>query len=351
MAWWALALVLGRSPAAGSALLSGVAAGAAILTRPNLVPLALIVGALPIWQARRHATRAAAARSAALFAAGPLLASLVIAALNARWYGSPAASGYGDLAGVLYRWDFLWPSVTSYAVWLWQSQRWTVVAAVAGIVVCWKHWPPAGSPARPAAVVGALFGLGVCLAYAFYLPLQDWWTLRLLFPAFPLLCILAATGIMSLPAVPLVLRPAIVVLAAALAIASARERGAFDTASERRFEAMGRYIANELPQNAVLVSMIHSGSANFYSGRLTVRWDMLRPEQLDPLLEELRRRGYTPFILLDDFEEPQFSERFRGASQLAPLDWEPIVTMPRARLFAAKPPTEPDRRPTPPART
>jgi hypothetical protein len=114
---------------------------------------------------------------------------------------------------------------------------------------------------------------------------------------------------------------------------------------------MGRYIANELPQNAVLVSMIHSGSANFYSGRLTVRWDMLRPEQLDPLLEELRRRGYTPFILLDDFEEPQFSERFRGASQLAPLDWEPIVTMPRARLFAAKPPTEPDRRPTPPPRT
>ncbi len=351
MAWWVLALVLGRSPSAGWALLSGIAAGAAILTRPNLVPLAVIVGALPIWLARRHAGRAGAVRSAALFAAGPLAASLAIGALNTRWYGSPAASGYGDLAGVLYRWDFLWPSVASYAAWLWQSQKWTVAAAIAGIVVGWKHWPPAGSPGRPALATSALFGLCVCLAYAFYLPLQDWWTLRLLFPAFPMLCILAATGIMSLPAVPLLLRPAVVVLVAALAIASARERGAFDTASERRFEAMGSYIASELPQSAVLVSMIHSGSANFYSGRLTVRWDMLRGEQLDPLLEELRRLGYIPFILLDDFEEPQFTERFRGASRLAPLDWEPIVTMPRARLFGTTPSPGPAPPPTPTART
>jgi hypothetical protein len=30
----------------------------------------------------------------------------------------------------------------------------------------------------------------------------------------------------------------------------------------RHAEAMGRYIASELPHNAVLVSMIHSGSVN-----------------------------------------------------------------------------------------
>ncbi|HLG59063.1 MAG TPA: glycosyltransferase family 39 protein [Vicinamibacterales bacterium] len=48
-AWWALALALVLFESRGAAFASGLAAGAAILTRPNLVPLALIPAALLLW--------------------------------------------------------------------------------------------------------------------------------------------------------------------------------------------------------------------------------------------------------------------------------------------------------------
>jgi hypothetical protein len=300
------------------------------------VPLALIAGALPIGQALRQSTRAAAAQSAVLFAVGPVIASLAVAALNMYWYGSPTESGYGNIAGRLYRWDFLPENIVRYPVWLWQSQPWTVIAAAAGVIALWRHRPNV-RPGRTAAAACALFALGVVVSYAFYLPLEDWWTLRFLFPAFPLLCIVAACGAMTLPATPWLFRAAAVVLAAALAVGEARERGAFDTSAELRYEAIGRYIADQLPRNAVLLSMLHSGSANFYSGRLTIRWDWLMPEQLDPLIADLRRRGYVPFLLLDETEEQPFSSRFNGASRLAPLDWAPLLTMPHVKIFDTSP--------------
>jgi hypothetical protein len=190
---------------------------------------------------------------------------------------------------------------------------------------------------RPMLIYG-LFTLGVGLSYLFYLPQDYWWTLRFLFPAFPVLCLLAAVAVLLLPDHPRLLRPAAVVLMAALSIASARERDAFNTTNELRYSNIGRYIAEHLPAKTAVLSMIHSGSANFYSGRLTLRWDRLQPEQLDPLIEQLRQLGYTPVILLDDGEEPQFSTYFKGASRLAALDWAPIVALPRVRLFDATPP-------------
>lgn len=335
MAWWTLALALGLGSSSRAALLAGLAAGAAILTRPNLVPLALIAGALPALRAWTVST-GAAVRTLLLFGVGPVIASLVVAGLNTLWYGAPTEAGYGDLAGVLYRWGFLGETLQRYPVWLWDSQRWTLLAAAAGLAALWTHRVRVAQP-RPLAVCG-LFAIGVCLSYAFYLPLEEWWTLRFLFPAFPMLCLLAAIGVMLLPARPLMIRAAAVVLITALGISSARDRAAFDTEHERRYITMGRYIAERLPERAAILSMIHSGSANFYSGRLTLRWDMLRPEQLDPVVEELRRRGYTPYILLDDFEEQQFAKYFAGASRLAALDWTPVMALPRVRLFDATPP-------------
>ncbi len=95
--------------------------------------------------------------------------------------------------------------------------------------------------------------------------------------------------------------------------------------AEQRYVAAGQYISAKLPERAALLSMQHSGSARYYSGRLTVRYDFLPPAQLDPVIEELRRLGYYPYLLLDDWEEPVFRERFKGQSALAPLDWWPVA--------------------------
>ena len=50
-AWWALALALGPFDSRRAALGAGLAAAAAIATRPNLVPLAVVPGALLLWRA------------------------------------------------------------------------------------------------------------------------------------------------------------------------------------------------------------------------------------------------------------------------------------------------------------
>jgi hypothetical protein len=334
MAWWVLALVLGLGSSRTTVLCAGLAAGAGILTRPNLVPLAIVAAALPVSQTyRRRASLPASAQTLLLFSVGPMAAVVVVASLNTLWYGSPATSGYGNLAGVLYRWEFLWPNLWRYSGWLWDTQAFTLLLAAGGAVVLWKRRHAEGN-ARDGHAIGvcAFFALAVGLSYAFYLPLPEWWNLRLLFPAFPIMCAAAAVGAMALPA--RALRVAVVVMVAALGAATSREKGAFDSESDRRFATIGRYVADTLPRKAALLTKIHSGSARYYSGRLTLRWDMIGPEQFDPLVADLQRRGYVPFILLDDWEEPEFSARFRGASRLAALDWEPLVAMPRVKLFA-----------------
>lgn len=338
MAWWVLALVLGFRSSRAAVLFSGLAAGAAILTRPNLAPLAIIVALLPVSQTyRRRASLPAAAQTLLLFSVGPIAAAAAVAWLNTLWYGSPATSGYGTLAGVLYRWEFLWPNLVRYSGWLWDTHRFTLLLAAAGAVVLWQRCR-ADDHAGDCHAIGAcaLFALAVGLSYAFYLPLPEWWNLRLLFPAFPIIFVAAGVGVMALPA--RALRVAVVLMVAALGVASSREKGAFDSEPELRFATIGQYVADTLPPKAALLTMIHSGSARYYSGRLTLRWDMIEPAQLDPLVADLQRRGYLPFILLDDWEEPEFSARFKGASRLAALDWEPVVEMPSVKLFAARPP-------------
>ena len=66
-AWWALALLFALSPLPGSPLAAGAASGLAILTRPNLIPLAVVIALavsnLP--RLRRTDHEAASARQAA----------------------------------------------------------------------------------------------------------------------------------------------------------------------------------------------------------------------------------------------------------------------------------------------
>jgi hypothetical protein len=93
-AWWALALALVLFASHRAAFASGLAAGAAILTRPNLVPLALIPAAMLLfaWLAgtlarRRHVARQRpvsrrAVQRLLMFAAGVIPGCVTIGLLN-----------------------------------------------------------------------------------------------------------------------------------------------------------------------------------------------------------------------------------------------------------------------------
>jgi hypothetical protein len=331
-AWWAsaFALLLGAGP--WTAFASGIATSFAVLTRPNLVPLGAVPALLLVWIAWKAWSRPAMRRVVA-FSAGAVLGPLFIAVLNWQLYGSPLTSGYGRL-NEIYAWHFLGANLARYPRWLLEGQTPIILLAFVAPFVL----PRTGERAHTRTVAAAwlCFALGVLGAYLFYQPYDEWVYLRFLLPALPPLHVLTAAALCAIAA-PLKrahrIVPGLVVATVAVFVVSsefteARDRGAAILwKAEQRYPAAGRYIAAKLPERAALFSMQHSGSARYYSGRITIRYDVLAPDRLDDAIDELQRHGYAPYFLLDDWEEPLFRARFRGHSARADLDWWPLAVI------------------------
>jgi hypothetical protein len=343
-AWWALCLAALIRPGADAAFGSGLAAGAAILTRPNLVPLGLVPG---IWlvQGAIGARSRAAVRDVVLFAAGALPACLVVAALNAHWYGSPLVSGYGTLHE-LFSWEYAAPNLVRYPRWLLQSATPVVLLALAAPLLVPRL--PAGGPMRRSGYAVALLSLAFVAAvfscYLFYLPWEDPGFVRFLLPAFPPLLVLTTASLVALcRALPRRLETVVPMLVVAL-VAARDGYGAVQKTialrrSETRYAVAGRYVASRLPPGSVVLSMQHSGSTLYYSGLPTIRYDTIPPANLDKVVDRLTRTGRHPFILLDEGETPVFRERFAAHSPIGRLDWPPLAQLrsPRVVLYDTAP--------------
>ena len=340
MAWWTVALVLLPRSSRTSALLAGAAVGTAILTRPNLAPLALVLGAFLLWDlAAKRVVRLVGIQRLLLFGIGSVPACLMVAYLNDYWYGSPLTSGYGPLAGI-YSWVYFWPNIRDYMLRLLDSQGPLVLAAAAAPAFLWKHRATEGETAGPRSILVAYtgFAIGVYLCYAFYVPLDTWWTVRFLFPAFPVGFAFLSVALLSLPArLPAPTRRLLVLVLVGTAIAHATAFGSAyslsDSSEERRYATAGRYIAQQLPERAVFFTMLHGGSARHYSGRLTVRYDLIPPPLFESTIAHFQRQGYAPYLLLDLGEREHFVARFSGATPLADLDWQPVATVDRVAIY------------------
>jgi hypothetical protein len=322
-ALWTTSLLLLTWPGVGRAGGAGGVAALAILVRPNLVPLAA-AGVLAAWLwppdspvAARRVARVVA------FVAAILPAVAVIALLNDRLYGSPAMSGYGP-ASSLYALRLFPGNVERYSRWLLQSQGAFVLLALIPLIV------PRARPwwlSRVVLVPTGTLAVLLALSYLFYVHFQDWWYLRFFLPVYPLLVMLLATPVVaavrSLP--PAVSLPALVV-AVALAmrywLAFAVGLGTLTIGhGEKRYAAVAQYIERELPPNAVIFSMQHSGTIRFYSGRPTLRYDVIAPARLRWAVEWLVSRNYRPYILIEDWEEAVYRSHFaEEGSALGSLD-------------------------------
>jgi hypothetical protein len=310
-AWWLLAWVLAISPSGWAPVGAGLAVFAAVLTRPNLVPLAIVL-----------ATVVAANRPRlprlALFAAGSVPGCLVVAAINAHLFGSPLASGYGSLRE-FYAWD-RWPeNLRRYGGWLIELNTPGLLLALVAPLV---------TRVRFALTMLAFFFL-LLVCYLFYFVFDTWPFLRFLLPAFPLLFVLAsAVFVRGLESLPFALRSAAVFLLCVLLpiwyVGKADEIRVFHIQrSEHRYPAVGKEVGRTLPANAIVLTVIQSGSVRLYGKRMSVRWDMMAPARFDEAIDLLRRSGYEPYLLLEDWELPLFRKLFSGASQYADLDWPP----------------------------
>ena len=300
------------------ALAGGLVTGAALAVRPNLLPAAA-VAALAVFT-RPGVDIRTVARTWIGFAAGVAPFAIAVAMLQNTMYGGPFKSGYGDL-DFLFRVDHVWPNLRRYPLWLLETETPVVLLAFAA---------PFVAPAARTCIWLLAFVAAVFACYIPYEVFEAWWYLRFLVPAYPPLLVLTGVALHALVegkrarwrAVELLALGAIVGFMLRVTI----DRGAFGLRDfERRFRLAGEYVASHLPADAAIITGQESGSIRFYSGRLTLFWRELPADSLDRAIEFLRSEGYRPYLLLEQWEQPEFVRRFGGTTRAGELSWPPIA--------------------------
>ena len=344
-AFWALATywILGQT--VRSAVGAGLAASLAILIRPNLVPIAavmaawaIVAGRLPISLSERPTSRSPLRRTgrrartptptAISFGLATLPGCLVVAAINYWLWGSPLSSGYGDLTSI-FSLANVPRTLVSYARWWTESQT---PVAIIGIVVLLvapaRVWPTRAGRAGARLLAGVL--IVVWALYSVYPAFDAWWFLRFLLPSWPALCLGTAAGIAwlldgrvkwgrALTAVTLV------ALGVYGLMFSAR-RDVFPAGEgERRYATIATLVEAQTEASAVILSSIHAGSLRYYGGRATMRFDLLDEAWLDRAVAWLQQQGRHPYVPVEDWEMPHFTQRFAGRNTLGDLRMAPAL--------------------------
>ena len=331
-AWWLLAILLASTTTPRLIFFGGLAASAAILTRPNLVPLAAVLGLFVLLSSAKQLRSRIV--NASLFSAAVIPGCIAVAVVNAKLYGSPLSSGYGDMS-VLFNIDYFWTNLSQDNLrWLLEMETPFILLAPAGWFLL-RRREGSHDDSRLCAS-GRLSGLFVVFAvvlygcYAVYLPFDNWTFLRFLLPAVSLLLLLCAITVSDLGerlhsflARFLVVACFVVFLAWRWDVTGLKPLAPH----ERRFAVIGEYLQDHLPPNAIVFSMLHSGSIRYYGGALTLRWDWLPDDWLDRSLVFLTSNGYQPFLLIEEERErTQFVQKFSGHSKIGSLDLTPVAT-------------------------
>jgi hypothetical protein len=171
------------------------------------------------------------------------------------------------------------------------------------------------------------------VSYLFYQPFDVWWYLRFLLPAWPAAMALVAGGTDAVLSRFAFRRRSLGVAALALVLAAwgvrfARQKAIFDFgAGELRYIDVANFVEEHTDPRAVIVSLQHSSSLHYYTGRMTVRYDRLSPEAIDRVADYFESIGRHPYLVLDDWEVEQYKQRFAGHSARGALDWRPIGLM------------------------
>lgn len=339
--WWMLAIVLALSASPASAVAAGLAAGMALITRPNLLPL-IVAPALLVAGLLRPAPKlpSISPTRLALFIVGttpPIALQLLL-----QWsaYGSPFASGYGN-ASDFFAVAGIWPNLRGYAWKLLIGEAPALSLAAGALLVMTRA--PRGDDWRALFVIARLWAVVFAIVLSGYLPYvvyPDWSYLRFLLPALPLTFVLiaslltAASKRLPAPARGLALLVLLVAACSANVVYADRAQAFNMHRYDARYRSAGRYMDAVLPDNAVVLTVQESGSARYYAHVPIVRWDILGID-LDGAVAALRALGRHPFFLIEDWEKPDFASRFKG-SPLAALDWTPradIGDTTRALLF------------------
>ena len=321
---WVIAATLLTWPSVRAAGMAAAAAVVGCLIRPNLFAMVPLLALAALWWApswRRGVARAAA-----------LCAPTLVAALGFAWwqrdlYGALTETGYGGVT-YLFSLTHVWPNLSTYPRWLYESHGWFLLLAVAGPFLIGNSRTESsdGSSPRPQSVAWwiAVMFAAVFAFYSLYFSFDNWTYTRFLLPVLPLVIVLAAVTVVAMlnrlpPAFRTLAFVWTIVLVASLGASKARDLGAFGLwESERRFVEVAEYAGTQ-PASAVFLSMQHAGSVAYYTGRTVLRWDWIEPNELDRALDLLAASGRSVYAALEDWEITELRTRLAGSAAIAAL--------------------------------
>jgi hypothetical protein len=329
-AWWLIAFLAVLRPTVGSAAVAGIATSLAVLTRPNLAPLAVLI-ALP-FVGRWFAQSRARARGVELgvFLATAAVGPIAIAVLYDYWYGSPLSSGYGSS---IYCWSSILPNLARYPRWLIDTQTPLILAGLATPFLL-RGRDGARDRLRPAAFAWLMLALAALVwgCYLVYFYFEAWWYLRFMLPSYPPLIALASAALvfaLRRTAAPRLLGTTLLVLIAAHGLTFCWKNYVFTIATgEARYQRVGDFAARSLPEGSVLLSMQHSGNLRYYSHLTTIRYDHIPRARLDDVVAHFQARGRAVYIVLDEWEKQEFRKLFASENVLGTLEWTPMAVAP-----------------------
>ena len=336
---WLAALLGARRPHLAGAALAGAAASLAIMIRPNLAPLAVLVVAACATAIPPGGGFSRVLTRMTVSGACMLPGVLALAAIQNVRYGSPLGSGYGSF-GDLFALSNIGPNLLRYPRWL--------TLAHSPFLWLWLLAPlwfrAAGGSARQFGWIGYGFTAAVVAAYLPYVYFrpEEWSYTRFLLPALPFMLVfscgvlLAAArrwmGVHALRATALLVAAIAVwcvYTAASLGVFRMRE-------AERKYPEVGTFVRDQLPQSAFVFALQHSGSIRYYSHRPTFRWDLLDNGSLDRALRALRAAGYVPYLAADGEEDEAFRERFGAVAENTVSNLAPVGVIGNTTVYAFK---------------
>jgi hypothetical protein len=322
-ALWTGAALVAMGTSRTSALSAGLLAAVAVLVRPNLwfIPPSFAVYFLVVSPAWRHGLV-----RAALFGAPVAVVVLAIAALNNSWYGGPLRSGYGT-SDVLYSLGSVWPNLQRYPAWLVRSHSVLVLLFLAPVFFVKRAGVDRHGLLLSYLLIGATW-----LCYLAYFSFEEWWYLRFLLPAIPATLVLVAVTIRETArgvADPwgrlLAIVLAAVVLTSELRFGHAQQLSGLRQGEDRYVE-VGLFVKDTVPANGIVLAIQHSGSVRFYSGRPTVRYDLIDEAWVARAGAALVAAGYRPYAVFEDWELPQVRGRL-GLRADETLPWRLVARL------------------------
>lgn len=326
-AMWAFATwaVLGDSRR--RAFAGGLLASMAILIRPNLVGVGVLMGPWLLMRDMRRDGQWWRVDRAAIFAVASLPGIAAVMAINNALYGSPFVSGYGSLGSVLHL-SNLWPNVTRYVAWLSLSQSPFMAVGLLPLalpfVFIWRDRARAFD-----ALLLSLIAVGTLSCYLFFMPMEEWSYLRFLMPMWPGLFIgLSWLLFMRGGGMRAAVATLLIVALGGYSLAFAQRRKIETTrVGERRFITAAELTRAHTEPNSAVFTYAHSGTLRYYGERMSLRYDKLPSEWLEPAVAWLSQRGAHPYLLADDWELKMWRDRFGAASPLARMEMKVVVEL------------------------